>query len=163
MLTKKIKVMKLIKVTSLSTGKPIYINIEHIGHLYRSISSKTEHTRIGVTNHNNGGFEVVESTEQIFKLIEKTKSISYIEQQTNDQKIMTEFIIPKETQELPLEMDTNDFNIKPTIIGELDTDFSSVKGGDFNCVKFFAIDRLSLSDLRLHIIHLSLKKILCSH
>jgi hypothetical protein len=33
-------------------------------------TNKRQHTRIGVTTHNNGGFEVIESPEEIIKLIE---------------------------------------------------------------------------------------------
>lgn len=72
--------MKLIKLTSASDKKPVYINIECIGHIYEvpdklvynSIGKKA-HTRVGVTTHNNGGFEIVENISQIVKLIEKAK------------------------------------------------------------------------------------------
>jgi len=66
--------MKMIKVTSNSDGGNIYINVEHIGHMYEvkdkmvhnSIEKKA-HTKIGVTTHNNGGFEVKETVKQIVK------------------------------------------------------------------------------------------------
>jgi hypothetical protein len=69
--------MKLIKLTNLKDKKPIYINIECIGHIfeveatnsYGSID-KPQHTRIGVITHNNGGFEVTETFKDIIKLIE---------------------------------------------------------------------------------------------
>jgi hypothetical protein len=71
----------LIKLT-LGKHEPsgiVYINPDHIGHCYR-VPEKTEyskviaeHTRLGVTTHNNGGFVVRETPEQIIKLIEKTK------------------------------------------------------------------------------------------
>jgi hypothetical protein len=68
--------MRLIKVTPLKGNIPIYININMIGHFYeveetRSYGSvdKPKHTRIGVTTHNNGGFEVKESVKEISKLI----------------------------------------------------------------------------------------------
>lgn len=72
--------MKLIKLTSASDKKPVYINIECIGHIYEvpdklvynSIDKKA-HTRVGVTTHNNGGFEIVENISQIVKLIEQVK------------------------------------------------------------------------------------------
>ena len=72
--------MKLIKLTSIEDNKPIYLNIECIGHFYQ-VPAKMEygrekdpvHTRVGVTTHNNGGFRVVEDVNQIWKLIEKTK------------------------------------------------------------------------------------------
>jgi hypothetical protein len=69
--------MKVIKLTNLDK-KPIYINVDMIGHFYevaetRSYGSvdkpKHTHTTIGVTTHNNGGFRVIESIEQILKLI----------------------------------------------------------------------------------------------
>jgi len=70
--------MKIIKLTSLSTKTPIYINVDMIGHFYeveeaRSYGrvDKEKHTRIGVTTHNNGGFEITETPEVIIKLINK--------------------------------------------------------------------------------------------
>lgn len=74
------KIIKLTSLTSLNGSNTIYINTECIGHFYEigeKISygsvDKPKHTRVGVTTHNNGGFEVKESTEQIIKLIEKAK------------------------------------------------------------------------------------------
>jgi hypothetical protein len=72
--------MPFIKVTSISEGKPIFISVDHIGHIYQ-VSAKKEYgrevkgayTKIGVTTHNNGGFEVAEDTDQIMKLIAKAK------------------------------------------------------------------------------------------
>jgi hypothetical protein len=69
--------MKLIKLTSLKDSGDIYINIEHIGHicevketiLYGSVDTPN-HTVIGVTTHNNGGFRVKETVKEITKLIE---------------------------------------------------------------------------------------------
>jgi len=73
--------MRIIKLTNLQQ-KPIYINVDAIGHLYEIEAEmeygrvKTEkHTRIGVTTHNNGGFSVIESTEEIFLLISKSRGI----------------------------------------------------------------------------------------
>jgi hypothetical protein len=67
--------MKVIKLTNLEK-KPIYINIDMIGHFYEVAETmsygsvdKPKHTRIGVTTHNNGGFSVSESIEKILKLI----------------------------------------------------------------------------------------------
>jgi len=76
----KIISIKLIKLTSAVDGKAVYINTECIGHFY-PVAEKKEygrvvkdaHTRVGVTTHNNGGFEVAEDCDQIFKLIEKAK------------------------------------------------------------------------------------------
>ena len=73
--------MKFIKLTSLQTSKPVFINPDFIGHLYqvpekRSYGSvdEVEHTTVGVTTHNNGGFRVIEDVKQILKLIESSKS-----------------------------------------------------------------------------------------
>ncbi len=67
--------MKLIRLTNLK-DKTIYINIEHIGHIYEveetmSYGSidKPKHTTIGVTTHNNGGFSVKESALEIINKI----------------------------------------------------------------------------------------------
>jgi hypothetical protein len=68
--------MKIIKVTSLSDKKSVYLNVEAIGHFYTVPEKinfgrieKVEHTRIGVTTHNNGGFEITETPEMLIKLI----------------------------------------------------------------------------------------------
>ena len=73
--------MKFIKLTSLKDSKPVFINSDFIGHLYEmpekmsygSVDEKA-HTVVGVTTHNNGGFRVIESVEQILKRIEKSQS-----------------------------------------------------------------------------------------
>jgi hypothetical protein len=54
------------------------VNVAHIGHLY-PIDEKVEygrvtekaHTNLGVTTHNNGGFRVTETVDEIMKLINK--------------------------------------------------------------------------------------------
>jgi hypothetical protein len=68
--------MKIIKVTSLKDKKPIYINVEQIGHFYRVPEKKSygsvdevEHTRLGITTHNNGGFSITETLEKLMELI----------------------------------------------------------------------------------------------
>lgn len=74
--------MKIIKLTSVGQGKPndvesdIYINIDHIGHIYEvneekehNILKTIKHTRVGVITHNNGGFKVKESWEEIKKAL----------------------------------------------------------------------------------------------
>jgi nitrogen regulatory protein PII-like uncharacterized protein len=71
--------MKLIKLTSTAKNDKypaIYINVEQIGSIYQLYKEeygvgKLE-TRVGVTTHNNGGFSVRETPEQIIKLINKT-------------------------------------------------------------------------------------------
>jgi hypothetical protein len=73
--------MKFIKLTSLKDSKPVFINPDFIGHMFRVPEKKSygsvdeaEHTSVGVTTHNNGGFRVIESIEKILKLIEKSES-----------------------------------------------------------------------------------------
>lgn len=74
--------MKLIALTSIHDHKTIWINPEHIGHLYAK-EAKMEYgriqsqacTRVGVTTHNNGGFEVKETPEEIIALISKSATI----------------------------------------------------------------------------------------
>ena len=72
--------MKIIKVTSLKDKKPVYLNVEQIGHFFRvpqkfSYGSvdEAEHTRVGITTHNNGGFSIVETPETLIKLINKAQ------------------------------------------------------------------------------------------
>jgi hypothetical protein len=72
--------MKIIKVTSLKDKKPMYINVDQIGHFYRVPEKKSygsvdevEHTRLGITTHNNGGFSIVETPETLIKLINKAQ------------------------------------------------------------------------------------------
>jgi hypothetical protein len=69
-------VMKIIKVTSLKDKKPIYINVEQIGHFYivpekmnYGRVEEVEHTRLGVTTHNNGGFNITETPKKLMELI----------------------------------------------------------------------------------------------
>ena len=68
--------MKIIKVTSLKDKKPMYINVDQIGHFYRVPEKKSygsvdevEHTRLGITTHNNGGFAINETPEKLMELI----------------------------------------------------------------------------------------------
>lgn len=69
--------MKFIKVSSVWDNSPIYINVEHIGH-FCSVPEKIEYgrvsepayTTISVTTHNNGGFKVKESVEEIIEHLE---------------------------------------------------------------------------------------------
>jgi len=69
--------MKFIKLTSIE-GDLIVVNVEHIGHFY-PVNEKVEYSRIsrkaytnlGVTTHNNGGFRVTETVDEIMKLINK--------------------------------------------------------------------------------------------
>ena len=74
--------MKLIKLTFVNGPGDVYINPDHIGHCYRvpeKIESYTktiaEHTAVGVTTHNNGGFKVKQTPEQIIKLITETRCL----------------------------------------------------------------------------------------
>jgi hypothetical protein len=74
--------MRFVKLTNITDNKPVYINIECIGHFYQ-VPAKKEygreiekaHTRVGVATHNNGGFKIAEDIEQILKLIEKARGI----------------------------------------------------------------------------------------
>jgi hypothetical protein len=68
--------MKIIKVTSLKDKSSIYVNVEQIGHFYRvpekmSYGSvdEVEHTRLGITTHNNGGFSITETPKKLMELI----------------------------------------------------------------------------------------------
>jgi hypothetical protein len=68
--------MKIIKVTSLKGEKSLYINVEQIGHFYRVPEKmnygrveEVEHTIVGVTTHNNGGFKIVETPEELMEMI----------------------------------------------------------------------------------------------
>jgi hypothetical protein len=68
---------KFIQVTSLSNGGKILVNVRQIGHFYESPEKieygkvqKPKHTKLGVTTHNNGGFEVKETVDEILKMIQ---------------------------------------------------------------------------------------------
>ena len=68
--------MKIIKLTSLKDKKPVYINVDMIGHFYPVEETvtygrieKPGHTRVGVATHNNGGFEIFESSDYILKFL----------------------------------------------------------------------------------------------
>ena len=68
--------MHIIKVTSFQDKKSIYINIDAIGHFYEVEEEieygrvkRKEHTVIGTTTHNNGGFRVTESVKEIAQQI----------------------------------------------------------------------------------------------
>lgn len=77
--------MRIIKLTNVYNNKQhttVYVNIECIGHIsevpdkieYGKISEPA-HTVLGVTTHNNGGFKIKETAEEILKLIEASKGI----------------------------------------------------------------------------------------
>ena len=73
---------RFIKVTSLSNKESIYVNVEELGHFYRvpekmnfGSVEEVEHTRMGVTTHNNGGFMIVETPKEVLELIKKTHII----------------------------------------------------------------------------------------
>jgi hypothetical protein len=70
--------MKLIKLTSHKDDSFIYVNINEIGHFYEVKASQMwhqgeptskKHTVVGVTTHNNGGFKVEETPEEIIEKI----------------------------------------------------------------------------------------------
>lgn len=51
--------------------QPVYININHIGHFYRTLKG---YTNIGVTTHNNGGFDVKETVEEVIEMINEAQN-----------------------------------------------------------------------------------------
>jgi hypothetical protein len=55
-----------IKLTTIGGGE-IRIKIDHIGHYYDSNTNKD--TVVGVTTHNNGGFKVIQTADEIDELI----------------------------------------------------------------------------------------------
>jgi hypothetical protein len=68
--------MKIIKVTSLKDKLSIYVNVEQIGHFYivpekmnYGRVEEVEHTRLGITTHNNGGFSITETPKKLMELI----------------------------------------------------------------------------------------------
>lgn len=72
--------MKFIKLTSRKNKTAIYINVDHIGDVFGVEATdesnsyikdyiKEAYTSVGVTTNNNGGFQVIESVEQVMKLI----------------------------------------------------------------------------------------------
>jgi hypothetical protein len=70
--------MKIIALTSNSTGETIYINIDTIGHIYDVVKKVRYeedkiYTKVGTTTHNNGGFEVMENAKTILKMISDDK------------------------------------------------------------------------------------------
>ncbi len=70
--------MKLIALTSAIDRKTILINPEHIGHIYENDEfiddrgNLKEGSVVGVTTHDNGGFFVNETPEEIKGIIKKT-------------------------------------------------------------------------------------------
>jgi len=75
--------MKLIKLTSHSDNS-IYINVDEIGHFNEGEVSKMnsngvkpeKFTTVGVTTHNNGGFRVKETPEEILEKIRMIRNAS---------------------------------------------------------------------------------------
>ena len=63
--------MNFITLTSIDGG-PIYVNVSHIGHFYPSkVNSRSAGiTKVGVTTHNNGGFSVTETVDEILFMIQ---------------------------------------------------------------------------------------------
>ena len=72
-----------IKLTNLKDATIIYINVDYIGHIY-AVKEKLEygrvekeaHTVVGVTTHNNGGFQVIETPNEIFIMLEEFNLIT---------------------------------------------------------------------------------------
>jgi hypothetical protein len=78
--TKNNKNMELIKLTSVAGTEALYVNPNHIGHIYQILETREENrviqarTRVGLTTH-KGGFLVKETPEQIIKLITNNLTI----------------------------------------------------------------------------------------
>ena len=82
--------MKLIKLTSHKDDSFIYVNVNEIGHFYEVKASQMwyqgepiskKRTVVGVTTHNNGGFNVKETPEEIvekIRMIHNTSSTHII-------------------------------------------------------------------------------------
>jgi hypothetical protein len=77
--------MKIIKLTSHKDASFIYVNINEIGHFNEVKESQMwhqgepiskKHTVIGVTTHNNGGFKVKETPEEIIEKIRRIRNLS---------------------------------------------------------------------------------------
>jgi hypothetical protein len=69
---------KFITLTSISKNIEIFVNVDYIGHLYR-IPEHTKcgvespgYTKVGVVTHNDGGFVVKESVDEVMEKIKKT-------------------------------------------------------------------------------------------
>lgn len=64
--------MKIIKLHLLNLN-PVYINVNQIGHFFEVENENNgknyTHSKIGITTHNNGGLNVIETVDQILKLI----------------------------------------------------------------------------------------------
>ena len=77
--------MKIIKLTSHKDDSFIYVNINEIGHFNEVKESQMwhqgepiskKHTVVGVTTHNNGGFKVKETPEEIIEKIRMIRNAS---------------------------------------------------------------------------------------
>jgi len=69
---------RFIKLTNLKDTTIIYINVDCIGHIYAEKEKlaygqieTVAHTVVGTTTHNNGGFKVIETPNEIFTMLEK--------------------------------------------------------------------------------------------
>jgi hypothetical protein len=72
-----------IKLTNLKDKTTIYINVDCIGHIYAEKEKlayghveTVAHTVIGTTTHNNGGFKVIETPNEIFIMLEEFNLIT---------------------------------------------------------------------------------------
>ena len=63
--------MKFITLTLYLDNTKIFINPTCIGHIYEVEKTKErgKHTIVSTTSHNNGGFKIAESAEEILKKI----------------------------------------------------------------------------------------------
>ena len=75
------KKLRLIKVISSINNRIIYLNVDMIGDIIdvenhiENGKVQPRYTRVGHLTHNNGGYNVKESSEEIFKLINECKPI----------------------------------------------------------------------------------------
>jgi hypothetical protein len=61
--------MLIIKLTSAIDSQPIYINTAHIGHVYSTNIEGQVVTIVGVITHNNGGFRVHQTPDEILRMM----------------------------------------------------------------------------------------------
>lgn len=95
--------MKFIKLTYYKDGRPVWLNPQHIGHIifneatykYGHVDEEA-HTRVGHLTHNNGGWCVKESPEEIMEMIKNLEGgpneASSKEEEINSRKEICEQI-----------------------------------------------------------------------
>lgn len=66
-----VKFIKLTNIFNINNPRPVYLNIEMIGDISRY---KENITKVGILTHNNGGWNVSETPEEILELIKKANN-----------------------------------------------------------------------------------------